>query len=122
MEYGMVPKLDQFAESKALESKRVQASSQSSEVKDRQNLENIQKEAELISKKSAEASKTRNENSSSEKFEVLLTNTNFGFNNASRDFYVKVQRGEAENQYPTESMMRTKAYVLSLQNDINTNV
>ena len=45
-------------------------------------------------------------------------NTNFGFNDKSRDFLKKVTRGNAENQYPTEDMMRIKAYMLSLQEDI----
>ena len=53
-----------------------------------------------------------------EKYEVTLSNTNFGFNDTSKDFYVKVTRGNTENQYPTEDMMRLKAYMLSLQEDI----
>ena len=47
-------------------------------------------------------------------FEVVLSNTNFGYNDKSKDFYVKVQRGDTENQYPTEQMMKMKAYMMSL--------
>ena len=51
-----------------------------------------------------------------EKNEVILDNVKFGYNKNSRDFFVKVTRGEAEYKYPTEDMMRIKAHMLeSLQ-------
>ena len=46
---------------------------------------------------------------------MTLSNTNFGFNNSSQDFFVRVERGTAENQYPTEDMMRVKAQMRALQ-------
>jgi len=52
--------------------------------------------------------------------EVILDNVRFGYNKKSQDFFVKVTRGEAEYRYPTEDMMKVKAYILqeleSLQN------
>ena len=50
--------------------------------------------------------------SSSDKNEVILDNVRFGYNKSSRDFFVKVTRGEAEYKYPTEDMMKVKAYIL----------
>lgn len=54
------------------------------------------------------------------KNEVILDNVRFGYNRTSKDFFVKVTRGEAEYKYPTEDMMKVKAYILqeleSLQN------
>lgn len=44
--------------------------------------------------------------------EVVLDNVRFGYNKQSKDFFVKVTRGEAEYKYPTEDMMRVKAYLL----------
>lgn len=44
--------------------------------------------------------------------EVILDNVRFGYNKSSRDFFVKVTRGEAEYKYPTEDMMRVKAQLL----------
>lgn len=44
--------------------------------------------------------------------EVLLDNVKFGYNKNSKDFYVKVTRGDAEYKYPTEDMMRIKAHIL----------
>jgi len=44
--------------------------------------------------------------------EVILDNVKFGYNKSSRDFFVKVTKGEAEYKYPTEDMMKVKAYIL----------
>ena len=103
MEYGMVSKLSQFTDNKALEVQKVQTSSQSAEIKNRQNLESIQEK----SKESSNVNQVQSQKSAtSQKYEVLLTNTNFGYNVNSRDFFVKVERGKVENQYPTEQMMK----------------
>ncbi|MDY0051100.1 MAG: flagellin [Aliarcobacter sp.] len=48
----------------------------------------------------------------SDKNEVILDNVKFGYNKSSQDFFVKVTRGEAEYKYPTEDMMKVKAYIL----------
>jgi hypothetical protein len=44
--------------------------------------------------------------------EVILDNVMFGYNKSSKDFFVKVTKGEAEYKYPTEDMMKVKAYLL----------
>lgn len=55
-----------------------------------------------------------------DKNEVILDNVKFGYNKNSKDFFVKVTRGEAEYKYPTEDMMKVKAFILkeleSIQN------
>ena len=48
-----------------------------------------------------------------DKNEVILDNITFGYNKNSRDFFVKVTRGDIERKFPTEDMMRLKAYLLS---------
>ncbi len=45
--------------------------------------------------------------------EVLLTNLNFGYNSSSKDFFVRVVRGDVENQFPTDEMMKLKAYFIA---------
>lgn len=47
-----------------------------------------------------------------EKNEVILDNVKFGYNKNSKDFFVKVTKGEAEYKYPTEDMMKVKAFIL----------
>lgn len=115
MELGIIPKIDQFKDNKAIEMQQVKSTSQSAVIKDKNSLEEIQKEALVKAKKSSEAQEIKNEVLQNSKYEVVISNTNFGYNNSSKDFYVKVERGNVENQYPTEEMMRAKAYLLSLQ-------
>lgn len=116
MEVGMVPKIDQFSDNKALDIQKVQSSAKSSEVTNEDKLEQITQEAISKQKEVSEANKVEKaqvSSASSAKFEVVLANTNFGYNDSSKDFYVKVERGNSENQYPTEDMMRLKAYLLT---------
>ena len=49
---------------------------------------------------------------SGNKNEVILDNVKFGYNKSSQDFFVKVTRGEVEYKYPTEDMMKVKAFIL----------
>lgn len=50
---------------------------------------------------------------SEETNEVILDNVKFGYNKESKDFFVKIIRGDAEYKYPTEDMMKVKAHLLS---------
>ena len=47
-----------------------------------------------------------------DKNEIILDNVKFGYNKSSKDFFVKVTRGDAEFKYPTEDIMKVKAYIL----------
>ena len=51
--------------------------------------------------------------------EVVLDNVKFGYNKESKDFFVKVTRGDAEFQYPTDDMMKVKAHLNELIEDLN---
>lgn len=44
--------------------------------------------------------------------EIILDNIQFGYNKKSKDFFIKVIRDEVEHKYPTDEMMRLKAYLL----------
>ena len=115
MEYGLVAKLDQFTDNRALEVQKVQSSNSSSEVKAKSDLEQIQQESIVKAKETSDVQSVKNEQKApAQKYEVVLSNTNFGFNDSSKDFFVKV-----ENQYPTEEMMKMKAYMMSLNEDIS---
>ena len=59
-----------------------------------------------------EYKKNANINGHTELNEVILDNIQFGYNKQSRDFFVKVTRGDVERKYPTEDMMRIKAFLL----------
>jgi len=51
--------------------------------------------------------------------EVVLDNIKFGYNKQTQDFFVKVTRGDAEYKYPTEDMMKIKAHLNDLLQDID---
>ena len=79
-------------------------------------LEKTKKVAELDEKSKViqedEYKKALSPEDNSNKNEVILDNVRFGYNKNSKDFFVKVTRGEAEYKYPTEDMMKVKAYIL----------
>lgn len=79
------------------------------------NLEKIQKVAEVDEKTKViqeDEYKKVLGSQDSDKNEVILDNVRFGYNKNSKDFFVKVTRGDAEYKYPTEDMMKVKAYIL----------
>lgn len=50
------------------------------------------------------------------KYEVPIANSTFGYNVNSKDFYIKVKRGNVETQYPTDEMMKLKQHFINLNN------
>lgn len=80
------------------------------------NIEKSQKVNNLEAKQKViqddEYKKNQGQQYVSDKNEVILDNIKFGYNRNSKDFFVKVTRGEAEYKYPTEDMMKVKAFVL----------
>ncbi|RXJ69990.1 hypothetical protein CRV08_00050 [Halarcobacter ebronensis] len=120
MEYGLIPTINQYAENNELLLQQVQPSNEIAKLSNGDEAKKIAKDnflkgVEEGQDKTSESSET---NSVSVKNaptyqEVVLTNLNFGFNNSSRDFYVKAIRGDSESQYPTDEMMRLKAYYLA---------
>lgn len=115
MEYGLIPKIDQYRDNKEVEIQTINASTQTAEAKEQNKLQELQKEEFIKAGKADQVQKTDSE-SLAPKYEVTLTNMNFGFNDSSKDFFVRATRGTAENQYPTEQMMRLKSYLMSLDN------
>ena len=117
MQYGMLPKIDQFTDNKILEVKKIQPSNKSSEITTDEAIKKVEQEGISKEKEVSETKNIEDKATTPNKFEVVLSNTNFGYNSSSKDFYVKVERGNTENQYPTQDMMRTKAYLMSLNSD-----
>lgn len=80
------------------------------------NLEKIQKVNNVDEKNKViqedEYKKALGSTDNAEKNEIILDNVKFGYNKNSKDFFVKVTRGDAEYKYPTEDMMKVKAYIL----------
>jgi len=52
--------------------------------------------------------------------EVILDNVKFGFNNETKDFFVRVSKDGLEYQFPTEQIMRLKEHLKDeLDNKLN---
>lgn len=80
------------------------------------NIEKIQKVSNVDEKvkviQDDEYKKAMSPENNTPQNEVILDNIKFGYNKNSKDFFVKVTRGEVENKYPTEDMMKIKAFLL----------
>jgi hypothetical protein len=80
------------------------------------NLEKIEKVSNVDEKNKViqedEYKKSLGNQGISDKNEVILDNVKFGYNKNSKDFFVKITRAEAEYKYPTEDMMKVKAFIL----------
>ena len=122
MEYGLIPKINQYADNNEVLIQQVQAASQTAKLKDNVEAKHLEQEKVLeqvdgISslEELSKSIKTQeiNSDANASYHEVVLTNFNFGFNDSSRDFFVKAIKGEAENQYPTDEMMRLKEYFIN---------
>ena len=87
------------------------------------NVEKMQKVANVDDKNKViqedEYKKALGSQGTEDKNEVILDNVRFGYNKSSKDFFVKVTRGEAEYKYPTEDMMKVKAYILQELESLN---
>ncbi|MDX4049106.1 hypothetical protein Q6A90_08395 [Aliarcobacter skirrowii] len=115
MELGIRPNIDQYKENATIELQQVKSTSNSAKTDEQKELQQIQKKSIENAKDDAKAESIKNDSATQSRYEVVMSNTNFGFNTSSEDFYVKVSRGNVENQYPTEDMMRVKAQMLALQ-------
>lgn len=122
MEYGLIPKINQYADNNEVLIQQVQASSQTSKLKSGDETSQIVKDNFLNElgdlSSTNEVSKTpKTKDVTLQELaqykEVVLTNLNFGFNDSSKDFFVKAVRGESQNQFPTDDMMRLKAYFIA---------
>ncbi|WP_066354819.1 hypothetical protein [Aliarcobacter skirrowii] len=115
MELGIRPNIDQYKENVTIELQQVKSTSNSAKTDEQKELQQIQKKSIENAKGDAKVESIKNDSATQSRYEVVMSNTNFGFNTSSEDFYVKVSRGNVENQYPTEDMMRVKAQMLALQ-------
>lgn len=71
-----------------------------------------------LSKELAEIRKVQaKEKPNAKPVEFVISNVNFGYNPESKDFYVKVNRSDYIAQYPTDEMMKLKAYLMHLAED-----
>ncbi len=125
MEYGLISNINQYADNNEVLIQQVQPSNEIVKLSNGDEARKIARDNFLKGvEESDKVNKTSDAKETAEAKEVTpqevaqyqeveLTNLNFGYNNSSKDFYVKAVRGEAESQFPTDEMMRLKAYFLA---------
>lgn len=114
MEFGQIPQLLDFQDQSVRKLEVVNEVNPSKIVENNKESEEV---IDVIRKKSQEIpdAKEVKKGDFSTYNQVSLTNLSFGFNPESKDFFIKVKRGDFEAQYPTDEMMRLKA--LQMQAD-----
>lgn len=120
MEYGLISNVNQYADNNQVQIQQIQPLSKIIKLKNDESKQIIKDDFlkgvdETSSEKTLEAQETKKVTPQdvAQYQEVVLTNLNFGYNNSSKDFYVKATRGESLNQFPTDEMMKLKAYFIA---------
>lgn len=121
MEYGLISSINQYADNNQVQLQQIQPLSEIAKLKNGDEAKQILKDNFLkgiektSSEKTSEVQETKEVTPQdvAQYQEVVLTNLNFGYNNSSHDFFVKAIRGEAQNQFPTDEMMKLKAYFIA---------
>ena len=118
MEYGLISNIGQYADNKKIQIQQIQPSNEIAKLANGDESKEVSNNSlldEVNESSNVNASKTKKVSAQeiSEYQEVVLTNLNFGYNSSSQDFYVKAVRGENESQFPTDDMMRIKAYFIA---------
>lgn len=112
MEYGLIPTINQYADNKQILIQQVEPLNSISKLKNSDESKEIEKE-KFLKSQDVTATKKVDVSDIVRYQEVSLTNLNFGFNDSSQDFYVRAIRGESKNQYPTDDMMKLKAFFIA---------
>lgn len=102
MEIGRLPEIDNAKSNTEIKINKVQETDEKNKIIPDEKYKNA---------KTNEVAESLNE--------VVLDNVKFGYNKESKDFFIKVSRGEAEYKYPTEDMMKVKAHLNELIQDLS---
>lgn len=117
MEVGNIPKFEQFANFSQTKAEAVQKTHETSLLNEEVQNRNI-RNPELVSELSKSRKANNVEKAVQQPIEFVISNVNFGYNSQSKDFFVKVNRSDYFAQYPTDEMMRLKAYLISLNQEV----
>lgn len=126
MEYGLISNINQYADNQDILIQQIKPSNEIAKLSNGDEAKQLAKDSffknvnessssNKVTKESSSANQTKEVSAQevAQYQEVVLTNLNFGYNNSSKDFYVKAVRGESESQFPTDEMMKLKAYFIA---------
>ncbi len=112
MEVGNIPKFEQFPQLSTHKVKGILKTDPSFLLKDELETNEIIKKDQVKKQDSSQISDVKANSKFSSFKEAILPSSNFGFNEESEDFFVKVTRNAfVDNKYPTDEMMRMKLYL-----------
>ncbi|MEA3354196.1 MAG: flagellin [Campylobacterota bacterium] len=80
----------------------------------------IQEAEEKVKVDPEEKYKHAQANVVSETNDVILDNVKFGFNEETKEFFVRITKGDMEYQYPTEDMFRLKQNLMEAYKETQT--
>jgi len=110
MEFGMIPQLNEF---QADSVRKLEVVNKTNPTKMIESEKEPKEVLEIQSSKIEESKDKKVDKADFSNYnEVKLTNLSFGYNEESKDFFIKVKRGDFEAQYPTDEMMRLKAHLM----------
>jgi uncharacterized FlaG/YvyC family protein len=116
MEVGNIPVFELYNTTipkKIDEIQKIQKVELLNEEVDNRNIDHPELVKELMATRKVQAKQEPKK----EPVEFVISNVNFGYNPESKDFYVKVNRSDYMAQYPTDEMMKLKAYLMHLAQD-----
>lgn len=90
MQLGRLEVMDQTQVDYVSKISKIQESEKKSTVNPDEQYKNAQRKAEVADN------------------EVMLDNVKFGYNSDTKDFFVRIIKGDTEYKYPTEDMMNLK--------------
>lgn len=117
MEVGNIPRFEQFQNFTIQKTEKVSQTDPSFLLKNGLEAKEVAQGTQPVQEEKEAATHKKPTSSTSSFNEVKLYNSNFGFNESSKDFFVKVARDTfVDSKYPTDEMMRLKAYLQELGN------
>jgi len=118
MEVGNIPRFEQFSNFSIKKTEKASQSDPSFLLKNGLEAKEVAQGTQSVQEKKDE-NNIKTPKTPGRFSEVQLYNSNFGFDEGTRDFFVKVERGVfTENKYPTDEMLRLKVY-LQEQDKVN---
>ena len=118
MEVGNIPRFEQFSNFSIKKTEKAAQSDPSFLLKNGVEAKDVVEGTQLVQDKKDISTKANPANHFGKFTEVMLYNSNFGFNEGTKDFFVKVSRDTfVDSKYPTDEMLRLKVYLQELDKE-----
>lgn len=117
MEVGNIPKFEQFSNFSSKKVEKISSTDPSFLLKNGSESIDTTQSVAVVERNKNIATHLKPSEHFGKFTEVNLYNMNFGFNESSHDFFIRVSRGAfVDSKYPTDEMIRMKIYLNSLNN------